>query len=132
MHMPTIVWFNVPAGETDRARAFYEEVFAWTTEPFVGMEGAFEITTGGIGGEILPRTYPGEPITVFVGVPSIEEHAARVEQAVVPYETTVNNVVEIASGCSRLIATRGHGFPPGIAMTAPPLGAGEEAGRGGG
>jgi len=55
-----------------------------------------------------------------------------IEFAVVPYETTVNNVVEIASGCSRLIATRGHGFPPGIAMTAPPLGAGEEAGRGGG
>ena len=81
MHMPTIVWFNVPATEPGRVRAFYEEVFAWTTEPFVGMEGAFEIATGGIGGEILPRTYPGEPITVFVGVPSIEEYTARVEQA---------------------------------------------------
>ena len=47
-----------------------------------------------------------------------------IEFAVVPYETTVNSVVEIASGCSRLIATRGHGFPPGIAMTAPAPGRG--------
>ncbi|HNV39741.1 MAG TPA: hypothetical protein PKJ46_11330, partial [Methanoculleus sp.] len=79
--MPTIVWFNVPAAETGRARAFYEEVFSWTAEPFPGMEGAFELATGGIGGEILPRAHPGEPITVFVGVPSVEEYAGRVERA---------------------------------------------------
>ncbi len=81
MHVPTIVWFNVPAGETDRARTFYEKVFAWTAKPFSGMEGAFEIATGGMGGEILARTYPGEPITVFVGVPSVEEYAGRVRGA---------------------------------------------------
>ncbi len=83
MHMPTITWFNIPAAETGRARAFYEKVFAWTTVPFPGMEqeGFFEISTGGIGGEILPRAHPGEPITVFVGVPSVGEYAARVEAA---------------------------------------------------
>lgn len=76
-----IVWFNVPAADPGRAREFYEEVFAWTVEPFQGMDGAFELTTGGIGGEIFPQAYPGEPITVFVGVPSIEEHVGRVERA---------------------------------------------------
>ena len=68
--MPTIVWFNVPAAETGRARAFYEEVFSWTAEPFPGMEGAFELAAGGIGGEILPQAHPGDPITVFVGIRS--------------------------------------------------------------
>ena len=77
----TIVWFNVPSADPVRARAFYEEVFGWTTEPFPGMEGAFEVSTGGIGGEIFPRVYPGEPITVFLGVPSIEEYAGRMERA---------------------------------------------------
>ncbi len=80
--MPTtIVWFNVPAADLERARGFYEEVFDWTAEPFPGMESAFEVATGGIGGEILPRTRPDEPITVFVGVPSIEGYAGRVERA---------------------------------------------------
>jgi hypothetical protein len=79
--MPTIVWFNVPAAETGRARAFYEEVFSWTAEPFPEMEGAFELAAGGIGGEILPRAHPGEPITVFVGVPSVEEYTGRVDRA---------------------------------------------------
>ena len=79
--MATIVWFNIPAGETGRARAFYKEVFSWTAEPFPGMEGAFEFATGGIDGEILPRAHPGEPITVFIDVPSIDEYAARVERA---------------------------------------------------
>lgn len=81
MHLPTITWFNIPAAEAGRARAFYEKVFAWRVEPFPGMEDAFEITTGGIGGEIFPRAYPGEPVTIFVGVPSVEEYAARIEEA---------------------------------------------------
>ncbi|WP_292520967.1 VOC family protein [Methanoculleus sp.] len=81
--MPTIVWFNVPAGDTGRARAFYEQVFAWAVKPFPGMEqeGYLEIATEGIGGEILPRAHPGEPITVFIGVPSIDEYVARVQEA---------------------------------------------------
>jgi len=81
MHLPTITWFNIPAAEGGRARAFYEKVFAWRAEPFPGIEDAFEITTGGIGGEIFPRAYPGEPVTIFVGVPSVEEYAARIEEA---------------------------------------------------
>jgi len=77
--IPTITWFNIPAGDTERARAFYEKVFAWKVEPFPGMEekGVFEIVTGGIGGEILPRSHTGEPITVFIGVSSVEEYATR-------------------------------------------------------
>ncbi|MDD3070309.1 VOC family protein [Methanoculleus horonobensis] len=79
--MPTITWFNIPAAETERARAFYEAVFAWTVEPFPGMESAFLVTTGGVDGEIFPRARPGEAVTVFIGVPSIEEYAARIERA---------------------------------------------------
>ena len=79
--MPTIVWFNIPAADPGRARGFYEEAFAWAAKPFPRIEGAFELATGGIGGEILPRAHPGEPITVFVGVPSVEEYTVRVERA---------------------------------------------------
>lgn len=79
--MPTIVWFNVPAADPERARGFYEAIFGWTAAPFPEMKGAFELATGGIGGEIFPQAYPGEPITVFVGVPSIEDYAGRVERA---------------------------------------------------
>jgi len=81
--MPKIVWFNIPAGDTGRARTFYEDVFAWRIRPFPGMEqeGYLEIETGGVGGEIIPRPHAGEPLTVFIGVPSVEEYAARVQKA---------------------------------------------------
>ncbi|MBT0732117.1 VOC family protein [Methanoculleus bourgensis] len=77
--IPTITWFNIPADDTGRARAFYKKVFAWKVEPFPGMEqaGTFEISTGGIGGEILLRSHTGEPITVFIGVSSVDDYATR-------------------------------------------------------
>ncbi|MDN7012411.1 VOC family protein [Methanoculleus sp. FWC-SCC3] len=79
--MPTITWFNIPAAETERARAFYEAAFAWEIEPFPGMESAFLVTTGGVDGEIFPRARPDETVTVFIGVPSIDEYVARIKRA---------------------------------------------------
>jgi uncharacterized protein len=78
--MPTITWFNIPADDTNRAREFFEKLFDWRIEPFPGreQEGIFEISTGGIGGEIFPRDRPEEPITIYVDVPSVEEYAKRV------------------------------------------------------
>jgi predicted enzyme related to lactoylglutathione lyase len=79
--MPAITWFIIPADDADRAGEYYRNIFDWKVEPFPGrkQEGVWMVSTDekGMGGEIFPRTYPGEPIVLFVSVPSIEEFAQR-------------------------------------------------------
>ena len=84
--MPTIVHFEIPADDLDRARRFYAELFGWKIEKTPGpMEYWMISTTDGQGekavdGGMIARQHPQHPITNYIGVPSIDEHAAKVEQ----------------------------------------------------
>ena len=77
--MPSIVHFEIPVDEPQRARDFYSGLFGWKIESFPGMD-YMMIDTFGPGGGMMKRVHPGQQITDYFGVPSVEEYAAKVEK----------------------------------------------------
>jgi predicted enzyme related to lactoylglutathione lyase len=72
-----IVWFEVPAGDTGRARSFYGDLFGWQFSP---MEGPMEYHTSSEAGGAI---YPGEGnrgMIVYFGVADIKSALGRVAE----------------------------------------------------
>ncbi len=81
--MPTIVHFNIPADDTDRAKKFYSALFGWTFQTYMEMDYHLVTTTNldgspGVGGGIGKRMGPVQ-ITDFFGVKSIEASMKKVK-----------------------------------------------------
>jgi uncharacterized protein len=80
----SLVWFEIPADNPDRAKKFYGSLFGWNIEPFPGMTDYWHIDTGGgdetPDGGLMTRKHPQQPITNYVAVSSVDESAAKVEQ----------------------------------------------------
>lgn len=80
--MPTIVHFEIPADDTERAKKFYIDLFGWKIEKTPEMD-YWMITTSGekaVDGGMMKRQNPEEKITNYIDVPSIDEYAAKVEK----------------------------------------------------
>ena len=80
----SIVWFEVPADNVERARSFYGGLFGWKIEKFPGPMEYWHIDTGGADdtpdGGLLKRQNPGQQgITNYISVPSVEEYAKKVQ-----------------------------------------------------
>lgn len=82
--MSSIVWFEIPADNVDRAKTFYGALFGWKIEKFPGPMEYWLINTGGgddpPGGGLLQRQHPQHGITNYVGVPSVDQFAAKVQK----------------------------------------------------
>ena len=84
--MPTIVHFDVAADDPDRAKKFYEGLFGWKMENPPGMTDYYLIETEdlngerGVGGSLGKRGEPGQRITSYIGVSSVDEYTAEVEK----------------------------------------------------
>ena len=84
--MPTIVHFDVAADDLERARKFYGELFGWKMEQPPGMTDYYLIETqglsgeAGVGGGLGKRGDPGQRITSYVGVDSVDAYSARVDR----------------------------------------------------
>jgi len=80
----SIVWFEIPANNLERARKFYGALFGWKIEAFPGMPDYWHIDTGGADdtpdGGMLPRKHSTQPITSYVNVESVARAAAKVEK----------------------------------------------------
>lgn len=80
----SIVWFEIPADNPERAKKFYGELFGWKIEKFSGMTDYWHIDTGGgddtPDGGLMARQHPEQPITNYVAVASVDESAAKVQQ----------------------------------------------------
>lgn len=86
---PSIVWFEIPADNIERARSFYGALFGWKIEPFPGparhlME-YWHIDTGGgddtPDGGLMKRQHPQhQGITNYVAVTSVDQSAAKVQE----------------------------------------------------
>lgn len=80
---PSIVWFDIPADDLDRAKKFYSALFGWKIGPFPGMTEYWHIDTGGgddtPDGGLLARKNPEHPITIYVNVKSVTESVSKVE-----------------------------------------------------
>jgi uncharacterized protein len=80
----SIVWFEIPADDIERARKFYADLFRWKIEKFPGMADYWHIDTGGADdtpdGALMARNQAGQPITNYVSVESVAEAMAKVEK----------------------------------------------------
>ncbi len=82
----TIVWFEIPADNVERARTFYGKLFGWTIDTFPGptTKPYWLIDTGADdasrNGGMMERQYPGHGITNYVAVPSVDQAAAKVKK----------------------------------------------------
>ena len=83
----SIVWFEIPADNVERARTFYGELFGWKIDKFPGptQKPYWIIDTGGEdasrNGEMTDAEHPEHGITNFVAVPSVERAAAMVRNS---------------------------------------------------
>jgi len=84
--MPTIVHFDVPADDIDRAKKFYKDLFDWKIDPVPGPMKYFQILTNneegkeGVAGGMGKRQQPGTGITNYIGVPSIDEYIEKAKK----------------------------------------------------
>jgi uncharacterized protein len=80
----SIVWFEIPADNVERAKTFYGNLFGWKIERFPGPKPYWHIDTGGADatpdGGMMERQCPEHSFTNYVGVLSVEEAAAKVEK----------------------------------------------------
>jgi len=81
-----VVWFEIPANNVERARSFYEKLFGWKIDKFPGpsTKPYWLINTGNDdpsrNGGMMERQFPNHTITNYIGVPSVEKAAAKVEK----------------------------------------------------
>lgn len=78
----SIVWFEIPADNPERAQKFYSSLFEWNIKLFPGMTEYWHIDTGG-GNDtpddgMITRKHPGQPITNYISVKSVTQSMAKV------------------------------------------------------
>ena len=80
--MPTIMHFEIPADNVERATSFYAKLFGWEIKEIPGMD-YWMITTSGenpVGGGMTKRQNPGQAIVNYIDVPSVDKYAAEIEK----------------------------------------------------
>ncbi len=88
--MPTIVHFDIPADDVERAKKFYSDLFRWKIEKWsesgTGDMEYWIITTTdekgdkALGGGMMKRQGPQQPIINYIDVKSVDEYSAKVQQ----------------------------------------------------
>ena len=88
--MPTIVHFEIPADDVERSKRFYSDLFGWKIEKWsgsnsIGMDYWTINTTDekgnkALGGGMMKRQGPQQPITNYIDVKSIDEYSSKVQQ----------------------------------------------------
>jgi predicted enzyme related to lactoylglutathione lyase len=77
----SIVWFEIPADNVERARTFYGKLFGWKIDEFPGptQKPYWLIDTGSDdasrNGGMMERQYPDHGITNYVAVQSVDQAA---------------------------------------------------------
>lgn len=84
---PTIVHFEIPADDVERAKKFYSTLFGWKIEKPPGEMDYWMISTSGdssdkssLGGGMMKRKDPQQPNLNYIGVPSIDEYSKKVSE----------------------------------------------------
>ena len=81
----SIVWFEIPADDLNRARKFYSSLFGWKITKFPGMSMPYwHVDTGGgeqtPDGGMLKRQSPQHSITNYISVASVDRAASKVRK----------------------------------------------------
>ncbi len=83
--MSSIVHFDVPAEDIERAKKFYSSLFGWEYQSFPGMEYNLITTTNldgtpGVGGGMGKRMEPSQRMMNYFGVKSIDDAMKQVRK----------------------------------------------------
>jgi uncharacterized protein len=88
--MPTIVHFDIPADDVERAKKFYTDLFGWKMEKWsearTGDMEYWTVTTTdesgnkGLDGGIMKRQNPQHQVTNSIDVKSVDEYSSKVQQ----------------------------------------------------
>jgi predicted enzyme related to lactoylglutathione lyase len=80
----SIVWFEIPADNVARAKNFYGKLFGWKINKFPMAKPYWHIDTGGADsspdGGMMERVCPGQGITNYILVASVDQSAAKVKK----------------------------------------------------
>ena len=81
----SVIWFEIPADDIQRAQKFYGSLFGWTfTKIPAAIHNYWHIDTGGKDaspdGGLMPRMHPAQAITNYVAVPSVSKGATKVQK----------------------------------------------------
>jgi len=81
----SLVWFDIPADNVNRAQKFYNKLFGWRIEKFpMGQHDYRHIDTGGADaspdGGILKRQDKSHTVTNYIMVASVEQSATKVKK----------------------------------------------------
>jgi len=81
----SLVWFEIPADDLNRAKKFYGSLFGWRFAKLpAAVNDYWRIDTGGKDaspdGGLMPRMHPQQPITQYISVPSVSNAAKKVEK----------------------------------------------------
>mgnify|MGYP001548347169 CR=1 FL=1 len=85
--MPSIVHFEIPADNIERAQNFYAHVFNWKIEKAPGDYEYYSVITKndenepGIHGGMMKRQDAEQTITNYINVDSVDEYCTKVEKA---------------------------------------------------
>src|SRR5919206_1239528 len=90
----TIVHFEIPADQPERAAKFYRELFGWDIKKYEGtVAGGMEYwmvrtvptdeqgrpTQPGVNGGLMRRMYPNQPPVNYINVENVDEFVSRAE-----------------------------------------------------
>ena len=100
--MPTIVHFEIPVDDVDRAKKFYNDLFGWKIEKISGSteDNSSKLTSAAtgqpieywiittmddkgnkaVGAGMMKRQMSEHHITNYIGVDSVDEYSSKVEQ----------------------------------------------------
>ena len=80
--MPTVMHFEIPADDVERAKSFYSKLFGWEIKELPGMDYWIITTTGekAVGGGLMKRQDPHLPIVNYIDVSSLDKYAGEVEK----------------------------------------------------
>ncbi len=80
----SVVWFEIPADNMERAKSFYQNLFGWNVSPIPNMADYWHVDTGGADQSpdagLMKRKHPGQGITNYVLVKSVSAAVVEVEK----------------------------------------------------
>ena len=82
--MPTVVHFEIPVDDIERATKFYTELFGWEIKDAGMPEGGYySVMTSGenpVHGGMMKRQQPGQQISNYIDIPSVDEYEAKIKE----------------------------------------------------
>ena len=91
--MDSVVHFEIPAENLERAKRFYKGIFGWEITPAPGTEPAYQMVTtaesdkngpkepGSINGGLMERSHAGEGPVIVINVKNLEASIKQIEAA---------------------------------------------------